>query len=139
MFLVCSYFSWFFLKKFHNKVMICNTRNRSYLCYKTIFCNKVALDVWLINCFIWRKNVSFLRYLDFCVFAKSTDFKICDVIIGIPTYIRKLRLRLLSTIEMNFCQMLVCCMANISNVFLPQCWRLETTSRYFYYFIKMTI
>ena len=32
--------------------------------------------------FIWRKNVSFTRYLDFCVFVKSTYFKICDVIRG---------------------------------------------------------
>ena len=24
-----------------------------------------------------------MRYLDFCVFVKSTDFKICDVITGI--------------------------------------------------------
>ena len=95
---VLSLFLFFpvFLKKFHNKVMICNTRNRSYLCYKTIFCNKIALDVWLINCFIWGKNVSFLRYLYFCVFAKSTDFKICDVIIGIPKYIMEVTLTLIS-------------------------------------------
>ena len=32
---------------------------------------------------IWRKNnVSFSRYLDFYVFVKSADFKICDVIIS---------------------------------------------------------
>ena len=30
-------------------------------------------------------------------------------------------------------------MANISNMFLAQCWRLETSSRPFYDFIKMTI
>ena len=35
--------------------------------------------------FIWRKNsVSFSRYPDF-VFVKSTDAKICDVIISIAT------------------------------------------------------
>ena len=39
--------------------------------------------VWLMNFFIWGKNVSFSRYLDFSAFVKSTDFKICDVIIGI--------------------------------------------------------
>ena len=57
---------------------------KGYLSYKTIFCNKVALDVKLMTFFIWRKsNVSFSRYLHFCVFVKSTDFKICDVIVGI--------------------------------------------------------
>ena len=30
-------------------------------------------------------------------------------------------------------------MTNISNMFLPQCWILKTTSRTFYNFIKMTI
>ena len=29
-----------------------------------------------------------LKYLVFCVFAKSTEFKICDVIIDIATYHR---------------------------------------------------
>ena len=34
--------------------------------------------------FTWRKNnVLFSRYQDFCVFVKSTDFKISDVIISI--------------------------------------------------------
>ena len=34
--------------------------------------------------FTWRKNnVSLPRYLDFCIFVKSTTFKICDVIIDI--------------------------------------------------------
>ena len=40
---------------------------------------------------------------------------------------------------MKFGQILVCCMANISNMFLAECWRLETSSRLFYDFIKMTI
>ena len=35
-------------------------------------------------------------------------------------------------------QILVCCMINISNMFLRQYWRLETSSRPFYDFIKMT-
>ena len=46
---------------------------------------------------------------------------------------------ILSTIQMKFGQILVCCMANISNTFLAQCWRLEPSSRAFYDFIKMTI
>ena len=33
---------------------------------------------WVMNFFIWRKNVLFSRYLDFCVSVKSTDFKICN-------------------------------------------------------------
>ena len=57
---------------------------KGYLHYKTVFCNKVALDVQLMNNFIWRKNnVLFLRYLDFCAFGKCMDLKICDIIISI--------------------------------------------------------
>ena len=40
---------------------------------------------------------------------------------------------------MKFGQILVCCMTNISNMFLVDCWRLETSCRHFYDFIKMTI
>ena len=58
---------------------------KGYLCYKTIFYLEVALDL-LMNFFIWRKNnVTFLSYVDFCIFVKFTDFQICDVIIGIAT------------------------------------------------------
>ena len=67
---------------------------KGYLRCKTIFCNKVAPDVLLMHFFIWRKsNALFSRYLQFCVFVKSTDFKIGDVIIGIAA-LRKLHLRL---------------------------------------------
>ena len=95
-----------------------------------------------MNFFIWRKhNVSFSRYLDF-YFAESTYFKICDVIISIATW-WKLHLRLffwiLSTTKMDFCQILVFCMTNISDMFLVQCWRLETSSRVIYDFTKITI
>ena len=52
--------------------------------YKTILCHKLALNVWLMNFFIWRKNnVSFSRYPDFCIFVKPANFKICDIIINI--------------------------------------------------------
>ena len=40
---------------------------------------------------------------------------------------------------MQFDQILVCCLKNISNMCLAQCWRQETSSRLFYDFIKMTI
>ena len=57
---------------------------KGYLRYK-FFCHEVVLDVLQLNFFIWRKNVSFSKYLDFRVFVKSTDFKICDVFIGFVT------------------------------------------------------
>ena len=40
---------------------------------------------------------------------------------------------------MKFGQILVCCMTNISNIFSTECWRLETSSRLLYDFIKKTI
>ena len=40
---------------------------------------------------------------------------------------------------MKFGQILVCFMTNISNMFLAECWRLETNFRFFYDFIKITI
>ena len=45
----------------------------------------------------------------------------------------------LSPIKMKLDQILVCCLTNISNMFLAQCWRPETSSRSSYDFIKMTI
>ena len=40
---------------------------------------------------------------------------------------------------MKFGQVLVCCTANISNMFLAECCRLETSSRLFYDFMKIAI
>ena len=40
---------------------------------------------------------------------------------------------------MKFGQILVCCLTNISNMFLTECWRLKTSSRLFYDFIKIAI
>ena len=40
---------------------------------------------------------------------------------------------------MKFGQILVCCMTNISNMFLAECWGLKTSSTLFYDFIEMTI
>ena len=45
----------------------------------------------------------------------------------------------LTSVKMRFGQILVCCMANISNIYLAECWRLETSSRLFYDFIKVRI
>ena len=36
--------------------------------------------------YLKKKFVSFLRYLDFCVFHESANFKIYDVIIDITAY-----------------------------------------------------
>ena len=85
-----------------------------------------------MNFFIWRKNnLSFSRYQDFWVFMKPADFNICGIIISIAASCKlQLRLFLLNP---------KCCMANISNMFLTECWRLETSSRLFYDFIKKTI
>ena len=47
----------------------------------------------MIFFYLNKKYVSFSRFLDFCVFVKSTHFKICDVIISIDTQ-WKLHLRL---------------------------------------------
>ena len=46
---------------------------------------------------------------------------------------------ILSPTKMKFGEIIVCCTTNTSNIFLVKCWRLETSSRLFYDFIKMTI
>ena len=70
---------------------------------------------------------------------RSTDFKVCDVIIDIVTW-WKLHLRLfLLNPKYYENEILVCCMKNISNIFLAHFWRLKTASRPFYNFTKMTI
>ena len=52
--------------------------------------------------------------------TQNQSFEICDVIIGIATY-WKLRLYLFllnPLIKMKLCQIIVCSMTNISNIFL---------------------
>ena len=103
---------------------------KGYLRYETILCNGVALDAQLMIFFIWRENnVAFLRYLDYCDFVKSTDLKICDVIIGIATQWKlHLCLFLLNPkyYGNGFVQMLLCCMTKISNMFclIARAWKL---------------
>ena len=96
-----------------------------------------------MNYFIWRKNnVSFSRHRDLCVFVKPADFKIVTsskVLLHNVSYTCAYSFWILSPIKMKFGQILVCCMTNISNMLLAECWRLETSSRLFYDFIKMTI
>ena len=69
-----------------------------------------------------------MRYLDFCVVVKFSDFKLCSVIMIIS---------IATTIKMKLGQILQYCMINISNMFFAQCYRLENSSRP--YFIKMTV
>ena len=84
---------------------------------------------------------SFSRYLNFCVFVKSTNSKFCDVIklLRNGSYIYAYFFWILCTIKMRFSQILVCYLTKISNVILAQCWRLKTSYRPFYHFIKTTI
>ena len=46
---------------------------------------------------------------------------------------------ILRAIKMKFGEMIVRYRTNIFSMFLAECWRLETSSRLFYGFIKMTI
>ena len=97
----------------------------------------------ILTFLIWRENyILFSRYLDFCTFVKSTDFKICGIIIGITSIgisISAYFFWILSTLKTKFGQTLVCCKTNISDMFLALDWRLGTSSRLFCDFIKMTI
>ena len=72
-----------------------------------------------------KNNVSFLWYLDFCVFVKSTDFMWCSHRHCAYFFWN------LSTIKIKISQILVCCVTRISNMFWAQCWRLETSSKPF--------
>ena len=92
-----------------------------------------------MNFFISRKNVSFMRYLDFCAFVKSEDFKLCSVImiINIASYIYVYFFWTLSTIKIKLGQILQYCMINIFKMLFAQCWTLETSSMPC--FIKMAV
>ena len=93
--------------------------------------------------FIWRKNVLFSRYLDFCVFVKSTDFQTHDVIMCVALHVGSRTcayfFRIPIVIKMKFGQIQECCITNFSNMFLVLCWGLEGSSNPFYDFIKITI
>ena len=74
--------------------------------------------------FYQKKKVSFWRYLDFCVFVKSTNFKICDIIINIVYYF----FWILGSIKKRFGQVSVILWydKNIYNIF--EGWKLVTGS-----------
>ena len=48
----------------------------------------VEMGAWFSNAYFFnlkKNNIWFSRYLEFCAFVKSADFKICGVIIGIAS------------------------------------------------------
>ena len=122
---------------------------KGYLRYKTILCHKAAWFV--INEFFYLKKKSCFvlemsRFLCFCETCRLQNFwrhhKSCCIMQ--VTLIYAYFFWILSPIKMKFGQMLVCCMTSISNMFLAgnwklenECWRLETSSRLFYDFIKI--
>ena len=118
---------------------------KGYLRCKTIFCYKVLLliCIWWIFLIWIKNNVSFSGYLDFCVFVKSTDFENLwrhhRHWFSNGSYTYTYFFWMVCTVKMKFGQLLLCCMRNISNLFLAQYWRLETSSRPFYFLIKITI
>ena len=57
---------------------------------------------WWVFLFEKKKNVSFLRYLGFCGFVKSTNIKICDLIIDTSLQ-KSLRIRQTSKMEPERC------------------------------------
>ena len=56
--------------------------------YKTTFCHIIALDIKRMTFFSWRKNVSYSKYLYFCLFKKSTNFKVYDIIVNITAHLK---------------------------------------------------
>ena len=93
-----------------------------------------------MNFFIWRKNALFWRYQDFCVFFKTHRFVTSSwALLHNASYTYADLFWILSRIKMKLGQILLYCMTSISNIFLAECWRLETSSRIFCDFIKITI
>ena len=91
-----------------------------------------------MNVFIWRKNnVSFSRYQDFVLLWNLHISK--SVMSYNASQTHAYFFWILSPIKMKFGQILVCWMTNISNMFLAECWRLGTSTKLFYDFIKMKI
>ena len=80
----------------------------------------VTSYLWMIF-FTWRKNdVSLPRYLDFCIFVKSTTFKICDVIIDIAGSNIVLYGKLISDCPIIFFIWSVNCLRDFFSLFVSQ-------------------
>ena len=84
--------------------------------------------------FIWKKEKCFVleisRFLCLCE---------TQIMLHNASYTFAYFFSIVRTIKMKFGQLLVVCMTNIFSMFLVECWSLETSSRVFYDFIKMTI
>ena len=85
----------------------------------------------------WSRDIEFfvvLRNLHISKLVTSSQ-----VLLRNASYTYAYFLWILSHIKMKFGELLVCCMTDISNMFLTECCRLETSFRLFYDFIKITI
>ena len=94
----------------------------------------MAFKLVIFYCITTLYNIKFFKYVFWGHFWSL--FKVFYLKV---TSARKLFFVIKSPIKMKFGQILVCCMTNISNIFLAECWRLETCCRFFYDFIKMII
>ena len=96
-----------------------------------------------MNFFIWRKIMFRSRDIEIFVFLWNMQISkfvtSSYALLHNASYTYAYFFWILRPIKMKFGQILVCCVTNISNMFLTECWRLETSSRLFYDFIKMTI
>ena len=98
--------------------------------YKYILARKlffaIMYQVWIF--FIWRKNVSFSKYLDFCVIDKCTNFKLFNFVMEVTAhYMWHFKLFLWNPREhwVKIGQLIVHPMTYICNSFLALLWRLE--------------
>ena len=85
----------------------------------------------------WSRDIEFfvvLRNLHISKLVTSSQ-----VLLRNASYTYAYFFWILSHIKMKFGELLVCCMTDISNMFLTECCRLETSFRLFYDFIKITI
>ena len=95
-----------------------------------------------MNFFIWRKNVSYLIYLIFFVFVKlqfSKSVTSLQSLLHNGSYVLACFFSNPKYYQNKICSNTSVLITNISNMFLDQCWRLETSSRAFHDFSYMTI
>ena len=128
-----------------NREILLNTNNRLPP-LQNYFLQKSS-PWWVINFLFKEKSSNFIvlfsRNPDFCFFEIHRSQNLWRH--HGDSYIMEVTLMLfffffwnLSNIKMKFGQILVCCMKKISNTLFARCWRLETSSRPFYNFIKMS-
>ena len=102
--------------------------------------------MYLTNFFDLNKKcfaLEIIRFLYFCEIYRFQNLwrhhRPCYIMEAIPS--NNYFFRMLCNTKVKFRQILMRCMRNImrNNLFLAQCWRLETNSRLFYFYLKMTI